>query len=309
MATPTEADRVLVVDVSNLAWRSAYAYQLTTADGRFSGHVFGAVRLLHATLQNHVEPGRWCVVFCYDGPGGKAHRQAVLPAYKANREAREFNPCTEVAEALRLIPGVHAEAPGREGDDAVAWAVAKTKKPAVVLSGDRDLWALTRHPHVQVFSPNLKRMVTPQDVLEHYHVTDPERIYLAKALFGDSSDGIKGVERLLKKQVAPHLNNPAVTDVATLYDAVELAPKEVTTLTTKAKLRDNRARVEANYAVVRPLPDGFGPQTVAFTRATPENRAAFEALLTRYECKSLVARAGEFYGAEFYVDDSPGSEA
>ena len=64
VSKPADADAVLAVDVSNLAWRSAYAHEsLSTSDGRKSGHVFGSVRSLVSVLQNDLWEGKWCLAF------------------------------------------------------------------------------------------------------------------------------------------------------------------------------------------------------------------------------------------------------
>ena len=299
VATVPEATGILAVDVSHLAYRSSFAYrELTTADGRFSGHVYGSCRLLLAALQNHLPPGRWLPVFAYDGVNAREVRQKILPAYKAKRGER-YNPVPDVSAVTNLVTGLHIKHPDREGDDALAWAaerLARADRPFVVLSGDRDIWALRRYPGVQVWSPNLKRFVTSDDVTKAYSVTAPERIYLAKALFGDSSDGIRGLG-FFKKQMAPHLQHPDCVDVESLYQLALAADKKVTTQNTKNKLELNRATVETHLQVVTPITTGFEPHHV---RRGTNDQALFEAAMHHYECRTLVDKAPFFFGAEFY---------
>jgi 5'-3' exonuclease len=307
---PKGADVCLVVDVSNLAYRSFHAYSsLTTATGKLSGHVYGSVRLLLATLRNYLDPGKCCIAYCYDGAGAKKLRQQVLPEYKAGRDDGRFNPCPEVKDALQWLPGLHIEQAEREGDDAMAWITEKlaaSGQKVVLLTGDRDLWQLKRLPSVQVYSPNLKRYVIPDDITKEYFVTDPGRIPLAKALFGDSSDGIKGVDRLQRKMVAPILNRADVTDPGSFCSALAAEPARKgdratgdpgLTETAKQKVAASSSAIVRNYAVILPKLDGFGPASVRHVPLTSAARQQTEGFLLSYDCVALVGMLDAVFGA------------
>jgi 5'-3' exonuclease len=294
---PADADGVLVVDVSHLVHRSLYAYkELTTKDGKPSGHIFGSVRLLLATLANQLDPGKWCIALGYDGPGAKAARREILPTYKANRDDGRFNPVPDAMPILKAVPGVHIIQPGKEGDDAVAWMAERcSNRQVVVLSGDKDLWGLKRMPHVSVFSPSLKRYVMEQDIQKEYHTTDPSKIYLAKALFGDASDGIKGVKGLLKKQVAPTLNRPDVKDTADFYHQITRANLDDVSDNTLKKLAEYEQDVHTNFKVLQPRTDGFDRTNVTVTGQSDADREILEGHLRRYSCNALIDMLGPLY--------------
>ncbi len=299
---PKGADVCLVVDVSNLAYRSFHAYSsLTTATGKLSGHVYGSVRLLLATLRNYLDPGKCCIVYCYDGKGAKELRRQTLPEYKAGRDDGRFNPCPEVKDALYRLPGLHVEQAEREGDDAMAWItekLASSGQKVVLLTGDRDLWQLKRLPTVHVYSPNLKRYVIPDDIAAEYFVTDPGRIPLAKALFGDSSDGIKGVERLIRKTVAPLLNAVSATDIDAFLDLVRDCGASYLSAKALAKVLEAAPRLKANWAVILPMLHGFGPASVRHVPLTAESRAETERFLLGYDCVALVGMLDAIFGAK-----------
>ncbi len=301
---PKGADVCLVVDVSNLAYRSFHAYSsLTTKDGRSSGHVYGSVRLLLATLRNYIDPGKCCVVLCYDGAGAKAVRQGVLPEYKAGRDDGRFNPCPEVRTVLADFPGLHVEQAEREGDDAIVWIterLASSGQKVVILTGDRDLWQLKRFPSVHVYSPNLKRYVIPDDIKSEYFVDDPARIPIAKALFGDSSDGIRGVERLQRKMVAPLMNLPEVVDIDTFFHRFGEGGTEVGRITAAAqtKIGNAEAHIRRNYSVIIPMLAGFGPGSVRRTVRNRASRDRLEQRLLSYDCVALVAMLDAIFGSK-----------
>lgn len=73
----------LVVDVSNLAYRSSYGHNtLYTSKGVFSGHVFGAVQSLCSILRNELKGLQVTCYFCYDGKGAKHERQKYCQAIR-----------------------------------------------------------------------------------------------------------------------------------------------------------------------------------------------------------------------------------
>lgn len=319
---PGTATGFVLVDVSNLAHRASHAYNLTTSTGLNSGPVFGSMKLLMSTARNVLWAGSWMFVFCYDGAGAKTYRQALLDSYKSHRDPNRYNPVPEVKNVLLDVPGFHVEAPGFEGDDAIAAMAARLVKryagtgftaptrqdwsgpgkPIIVLSGDRDLWALKQYPDVGVWSPNLKRFVNTDDISDAYKTRRPELIYLAKSLFGDASDDIKGVNRLLKAQVEPHLNNPEVTDIESFYDAVDLADAATTSLKTKAKLAEAKTQVKTNFAVVTPRLD-ISKADVMTTPAGLEQKGRLLDSLARYECASLFSEVENWFGTPFAITE------
>jgi 5'-3' exonuclease len=278
----------LIVDVSNIAYRAAFANSsLSTSSGKFSGHIFGSVASLLAVLRNELKGQEVEIIFCYDGKDSKAYRRSILPEYKDNREHRDLDPLPEVTEVLRLWPGIHIVQNDKEGDDAIAFAVKMlNESPCVIFSGDKDLWSLLQNPNCKVLSPNLKRFVELADVYANYHIKNaPERIPLAKALFGDPSDGIKGVERLIKKQVEPVLNEEGVLTPKDFYN--KLGTERPIFISPKmwAKIQENRDRVEKNYCVILPQLD-FHKSSVV--KVSVESIPLLKQKLIEYECKSLI---------------------
>jgi 5'-3' exonuclease len=276
----------LVVDVSNLAYRASYANSsLYTAKGVFSGHIFGAIASLCAFLRNEMSGAALCC-FCYDGEGAKQERQKVLSSYKANRTAHDFNPISEVSEVLRSWPGLHIQQSGFEGDDAMVYCVEMRRdRPCVVLTGDRDSWSLLKHPNCRIYSPNLKRFVEPSDLYEAYHLDNkPEGLGLAKSLFGDSSDGIKGINRLLKKQVEPILNSPGVITPDDFYAALPSTKPDYMSANTYTKLLEGKETVKTNYQVIIPRTN-FDRSSVTKTTGDLDK---IKIKLTELECFSLL---------------------
>ena len=283
------AKTFLIVDVSNLAYRSSYAHkELQTSTGRFSGHIYGSASTLLSTFTREEFKGLdLTLCLCYDGKRAKDYRRTVMPEYKTNRIPHEFDPLPEVTELCRLIPGIHIMQEDKEGDDAMAYAVKMRQgQPCIVWSGDKDIWSLLQYTNVKVLSPNLKRFVEPSDIYQHYHLENkPERIYLAKALFGDASDGIKGVERLIKKQVEPILNADNVLMPEDFYQKLGNTKPDFVSDKMWVKLQENRDKVSKNYLVVLPQLD-FKRESV--TVVNKDSLPLLRQKLIDYECFSLL---------------------
>jgi DNA polymerase-1 len=292
--SPAQAEVSVLVDNSNLSYRAFYPNkELKTSQGMPSGHVYGCIRMLITLFRNLNTT--ICPIFCYDGVNAKAERLKLYPDYKGNRTPHEVDPIAGSKELVINIPGLHIEQEGFEGDDAVAWAVNLiSPRPIIVYTGDEDMISLMRLPNVRVFSPNKGRMVEKADWLKKYHVEDPARIYLAKALFGDSSDNIKGVERLLKKQVEPILNSEKCVDVSAFYDIISVQPESMSDKMWQKTL-DAKDRVLINYQVVLPRVEGFTKAAVKRTIKNEENKRKLLEVLTKYECVSTLAEAEDLY--------------
>jgi len=299
-----EAEAVLIVDVSNLVYRCAYAHEeLATSDGRRSGHVFGAFQVLRSVFINDLPPKKWFIVFCYDLPTSKAFRQDILPTYKANRKQKDFNPLPEASAALANIPGLHLSHPNREADDCIYWISTwitrngYADKDIVIYSGDKDMWTFTDLPGVKVLSPNLGRMVTKEDIVKHFYVDSPSKIPLSKSLFGDPSDGIKGPNRLLKKHVVSYLEPENVT-LESFLEAVKSS--STMPLNTKTKILEASDLIRANYKVACPDIYSFeGPGNLrkhSVRTSTGDGAEGLENVFAEYECTSLVGTSGFFFG-------------
>jgi 5'-3' exonuclease len=301
----SKADTILAWDVSNLAHRSYNAHLELRAGARQSGHVFGTLKTIATVLQRDLGHGRSVLhAFCYEGRGSKDSRRAILPAYKGNRKADRYNPIPDVVDVLNYVPGLHISADGHEGDDALVWCAETFKNhKVVVVSNDKDTWPLLRYANVKILKAKQgggRVYVSPEDVKEEYG-TDPEKIPLCKALHGDS-DNIKGVPRLMWKQSAPYLQDPAVVDVATLFAAMAGPVRRPMTEETKAKVLAHRDIVDVNYRVIMPIKD-IRREHIRMVEPSEAVRAGLLAKLSEWQCATLVREVPLFFGNPTLVDD------
>lgn len=282
---PKDSDLVVLIDVSNLAWRAHHAYSLTTSKGNPSGHVYGSVRLLLNTLRSgHCSSLKQSVIYCYDGASAKAARREVLPGYKMSRDSRAYSPVPEVEAVLRDLPGLHIKAGRTEADDVMVWASKFCPNP-VLVSSDKDLWAI--QDRAKILIPKTKVVVTSDMILEKFGVNRPDRIYLWKAIFGDTSDDIYGPSRLPKASIIPAIN--LAEDLEHFWRLVPdlgLSPK------TYDKLVTGRSQIEANYAVVKPWISELSKSAIEIQRGDP---GSLRRSMLDYECVSLLEEVDWFF--------------
>lgn len=185
-AEPSQPCKVLAIDFLNLLVRAYHAGKPTETH---------AVRSLFQTMASAVRalrPER--IVFALDG--GHAHRDALLPAYKAHRPAPEplLVKQRELAERALKAAGLQAvRVVDFEADDIIA-SIADFHQNVVICSSDKDLLALGGY--ARIYHPwGAGAFVTAEEMLglPSGQVTD----FLA--LCGDTSDGVPGVKGIGEK--------------------------------------------------------------------------------------------------------------
>lgn len=184
----------LFIDGNNLLNRAyfATAQRLKKApDGRYTN----AVELFMKMMLKHVTELNAQVAVMFDD--GKGFRKELYPAYKEGRSESppeldaQFPVIREVLETVG-IPVFSSST--YEADDLIASAIRQVKGDVYILSNDKDLY--------QVISERVTNIVrkqstdiymTPALFAETYGGLQPQQIVDLKALEGDPSDNIPGV--------------------------------------------------------------------------------------------------------------------
>lgn len=180
----------LLVDANNIACRAFYAA------GRNPER---AEQLLASWLIDCRR--RWGArrrIAAFDGGG--SFRRDLFDGYKAKRPPKPDGMRAFVEEARQVAADrgfAVRSSPGYEADDVIATAHRWSGDRCVVVSGDRDLWALVDDrtvvavPNAGVDGPEVDR----EAVVRQMGVW-PRRVPDLKALAGDSSDNVPGVPQI-----------------------------------------------------------------------------------------------------------------
>lgn len=205
-----ESKKFLLVDGNSIGFAAQSSTKLSSA-GNATQAIFGVLRTLRVLVSEN--PGAELIVY-WDG---KSWRKEQCEAYKANREDTEKQRSEReeyraqrpiIARALHSLGVRQRVASNMEADDLIAmdtWALGAQHR-ATIVSGDRDLLQLVT-PQVDWLnpiklpggkSPKLLR-VDAEYFADLTGYETPQAFVQGKALLGDASDNLKGVDGIGEK--------------------------------------------------------------------------------------------------------------
>lgn len=198
--------RLLLIDATGYLFRAFHAVgDLRTKNGKPSGALFGLVSMLQKLHQSQPADRCACVM---DAPG-KTFRHDISPQYKANRpplnpDLREqIEPAKQFIKAAGWPLVCHR---GVEADDAIATLAQQGKQLGMkitIASGDKDLMQLV-DDNTRLYDGLRQKLYDQHAVFEKFGVA-PEQMADFLALTGDSSDNIRGVDKVGPKTAAKWL--------------------------------------------------------------------------------------------------------
>ena len=194
--------KLLLMDGHSIANRAFYGVpDLTNSAGEHTGAIFGFLNMMFKFIEDE-QPDNFAVAFDVHAP---TFRHKMFDAYKGTRkpmlpELKEQIP--RIQEMLKAmgVPVVTLE--GWEADDILGTLsrIGEEKGfDVTIVSGDRDLLQLATEK-VKISLVKTKEVINyyAKDFEEAYGVT-PKQYIDVKALMGDSSDNIPGVEKIGEK--------------------------------------------------------------------------------------------------------------
>lgn len=198
-----------IVDGSGYIFRAYYAIRgLSTSSGEPTNAVFGFAQMLLKAVADE-RPQHLALTF---DTGRPSFRQAIYPAYKANRPPppEDLPPqiprIHEVAATFRMRTFV---IDGFEADDVIATLSRRAIEAGYdvrIITGDKDLMQLVTD-RVTLFDPMKEKRYGREDVIERFGVA-PEHVVDVLALAGDATDNVPGVrgvgEKTAAKLIATH---------------------------------------------------------------------------------------------------------
>lgn len=239
-----EDKTLIIVDSNSLLHRAFHALPpLTTKTGQETGAVYGYLLTLFKAI-NDLKPNY--IAACFDTKV-KTFRHERFQDYKSHRPPTPAPLISQISTAKEVLEslGVPVFAKdGFEADDLIATIctiLSETKAVEIyILSGDLDnLQLVAENIKVYTLGKGIKDTVIYDinKVKERFGIM-PEQIVDFKALTGDSSDNIPGVEGIGRKTAAEIIQNYG--NIENLYnelstDTAVLKPR------VKKMLKENRA--------------------------------------------------------------------
>lgn len=213
----TKKNNILIIDGFNNFIRAYIANPTMTTNGDPIGGTAGFLKILQRYC-NELNPSK--IFICWDGVGGSIRRKNIFEGYKANRNPSRLNRFSEsvsedeetrnkiwqmsrLLQYLENIPVVQLNCEYVEADDLVAWLcmnLTDEENHAYVISNDKDFIQLVNE-NVTLYRPTAEEKLTVDEVLKIYGI-HPNNFCLAKAICGDSSDNVPGVDGIGFKTVS-----------------------------------------------------------------------------------------------------------
>lgn len=190
-------------------------------NGNHTGGVVGFLKSIGYAIKL-LAPTRCVIIF--DGVGGSFKRRQIFPNYKEHRKGKirlnrtyeemsdaptEEEQCRNqylrLTNYLQVLPVNMLSIDHVEADDVIAYLATdyfKTSEKVYIMSSDKDFLQLC-DGRVSVYSPTKKRIYGPAEVLADYSV-HPNNFVLYRALDGDDSDDVPGIELAGPKTIVKH---------------------------------------------------------------------------------------------------------
>ena len=174
-------------------------------DGEHIGGISGFLLSIGHAIKA-INPTRVIIVF--DGKNGTARRKEIFPEYKAHRNFKvrlnraetvdkqdnQLHQLIRLTEYLSALPISIIIQDNTEADDVIAYIANDhfVDSHCFIMSSDKDFLQLITES-IHVWSPTKKKLYYSDDVFEEFGVY-PQNFALYKAIIGDASDNIPGVD-------------------------------------------------------------------------------------------------------------------
>lgn len=200
-------NKLLLLDAYALIYRAYYAFinrPMRNSKGLNTSAIYGFIKSVLEAKQRF-SPSHIAVGFDLSGP---TFRSEIYPEYKAQREATPEDIRASVPIIKSILQAMNitvVEMPGYEADDVIG-ALAKQANPSeyevIIVTPDKD-YAQLLSPNIKIAKParggNDMTMITMDEFLATNKLKSPSQFIDILALWGDTSDNIKGVDKVGEK--------------------------------------------------------------------------------------------------------------
>lgn len=259
---------VLIVDGTNTFIRCWSANPALDENGHHTGGIVGFLKSVGYAIKM-LCPTRCVIVF--DGIGGSFKRRQIYPNYKEKRKGRirlnrayeELSDATTEEQScinqylrlmhyLQILPVNILSIDHVEADDVIAYLATdlfKNSRKAIIMSSDKDFLQLCTG-NVSVYSPTKKRIYGPAEVLADYQI-HPNNFVLFRAMDGDDSDNIDGIEGAGLKTIIKHFPWLNEEKVHTVDEIVAHATNVRNKYKVCDRIAEGRNIIERNCALMQ----------------------------------------------------------
>jgi DNA polymerase-1 len=258
--------KVLVIDGNNNYFRAYIVDPSVSTNGQPIGGLKGFLKILQK-LCREVNPNR--VVICWDGKGGSQKRKSMNKNYKDGRSPIRLNrnihnlsdneeidnkiwQMTRLAEYINQMPIIQLLMDGVEADDAISAVVnhhSLKDYNKVIVSSDKDFIQLCNDSTI-LYRPVQHEILNKKKIVEEYGI-HPNNFCLARALSGDKSDNIDGVDGVGLPTVAKRFPVLKEEKFVTIDDLLDICKNTETEVKAYKSILEQQNRVRDNYKIMQ----------------------------------------------------------
>lgn len=271
----------MIVDMLNMYYRAYIVDPSLSANGQPIGGIKGSLKILQK-LCREIKPTQ--IYICWDGREGSSKRRKINSGYKEgrkpirlNRDVRHLSEKEEfenkiwqqlrLAEYFNQLPICQINIEFSEADDIIAALVARFKsKQKVIISSDKDYFQLLDDTTV-LYRPTQKQILNKNNIISEYKI-HPSNFALARAIVGDKSDNLPGVNGVGLKTVAKKMPFLLEKEDCLLKDVFESAKVDDPFWN---KISNGKDLIEENFKVMNLGTINLSPQNSRVIKEAVEN--------------------------------------
>lgn len=260
--------KLLVLDGNSIVNRAFYGIKtLSTKDGKFTNGIFGFLNILFS-LRETYKPEGVAIAFDVHAP---TFRHEMYKEYKGNRKGMPEELAQQMPvlkDLLRALGYKLIECPGWEADDIIGTLAHNCNDGdfCYIATGDRDsLQLVNEKTNVLLAAPRGGKTETVvydvEKIIEDKGV-EPLKLIEVKALMGDTSDNIPGVQGIGEKTATDLIKKYGSIDyIYDNFEELELTPsvrnklsagKEMAIISRTLGTISKEAPVETDYNLYIP---------------------------------------------------------
>ena len=274
-------ERIMIVDMLNMYYRAYIVDPSLSANGQPIGGIKGSLKILQK-LCREIKPTQ--IYICWDGREGSSKRRKINSGYKEgrkpirlNRDVRHLSEKEEfenkiwqqlrLAEYFNQLPICQINIEFSEADDIIGALVARFKsKQKVIISSDKDYFQLLDDTTV-LYRPTQKQILNKNNIISEYKI-HPSNFALARAIVGDKSDNLPGVNGVGLKTVAKKMPFLLEKEDCLLKDVFESAKVDDPFWN---KISNGKDLIEENFKVMNLGTINLSPQNSRVIKEAVEN--------------------------------------
>ena len=268
-------NRVVVIDALNMFIRNYIVNGMISSNGNPIGGAVGFLNSLKKVMRES-KPDQ--VVICWDGAGGSQKRRETVKEYKQGRKPIRKNYEVEgmsvqsqkenmvwqqqiLMEMLNEMPIMQLVLDRVEADDIIAMITQSPRYKGwqkVIVSSDKDFLQLLDGETV-LYRPIQKKAWTKQTVIDEYGIA-PENFVIARAIAGDKSDNLAGIQGAGLKTISKRLSFLCEDKMHTLDTVYDHCTNIDSKLKFFERIVEGWDTVETNYKVMNLTPPSISVQ-------------------------------------------------